>query len=57
LLIPNSGYEHPKSLNALPQNKSDEIIEIRRCNCPTEKARLIYDKLGYHYVSYKNENP
>jgi hypothetical protein len=35
-----------KAVTTVAQNKSDEIIEIRRCSYPEEKARLIYDKLG-----------
>jgi hypothetical protein len=44
-----------KAVTTLAQNKSDEIIEIRRCTYPTEKARLIYDKLGYRHTPYKKK--
>jgi hypothetical protein len=44
-----------KAVTTVAQNKSDEIIEIRRCSYPEEKARLIYDKLGYLYAPYKKK--
>jgi hypothetical protein len=44
-----------KAVTTHAQNKSDEIIEIRRCTYPTEKALLIYDKLGYQYAPYKKK--
>jgi hypothetical protein len=42
-----------KVVTALAQNKSDEIIRIRRCSYPDDKAKLIYDRLGYKYVPFK----
>jgi hypothetical protein len=44
-----------KAVTTPAQNKSDEIIEIRRCSYPEEKARLIYDKIGYLYAPYKKK--
>jgi hypothetical protein len=44
-----------KAVTTLAQNKSDEILEIRRCTYHTEKARLIYDKLGYRHTPYKKK--
>jgi hypothetical protein len=44
-----------KAVTTLAQNKSDEVIQIRRCTYPDEKARLIYDKLHYRYLPYKKK--
>jgi hypothetical protein len=44
-----------KAGTTLAQNKSNEIIEIRRCSYPTDKARLIYDKLDFRYMPYKKK--
>jgi hypothetical protein len=44
-----------KAVTTLAQNKEDEIIEIRRCTFPAEKAQLIYDKPGYRYIPYKKK--
>jgi hypothetical protein len=44
-----------KAVTTLAQNNSEEIIEIRRCTYPDEKARLIYDKIGYRYLPYKKK--
>jgi hypothetical protein len=44
-----------KAVTTLAQNKSEEVIQIRRCTYPDEKARLIYDKLGYRYMPYKKK--
>jgi hypothetical protein len=44
-----------KAVTSLAQNKSDEIIEIRRCTYPSEKNQLICDKLGYRYAPYKKK--
>jgi hypothetical protein len=42
-----------KVVTTLAQNKSDEIIMIRRCSYPDDKVKLIYDKLGYKYLPFK----
>jgi PAS domain-containing protein len=44
-----------KAVTTLARNNSEEVIEIRRCTYPDEKARLIYDKLGYRYLPYKKK--
>jgi hypothetical protein len=44
-----------KAVTTMAQNKIDEIILIRRCTYPDEKARLIYDKLNYKYVPFKKK--
>jgi hypothetical protein len=42
-----------KAVTALAQNKSDKIIMIRRCSYPYDKAKMIYDRLGYKYLPFK----
>ncbi|MDR1129929.1 MAG: hypothetical protein LBK96_02990, partial [Prevotellaceae bacterium] len=42
-----------KAVTTLAQNKSDEIIIIRKCTAPDENAKMIYDKLGYKYAPFK----
>ncbi|GHT22768.1 hypothetical protein FACS189430_05030 [Bacteroidia bacterium] len=44
-----------KAVTILAQNKSDEVIQIRRCSYPEEKAKMIYDKFKYHYAPYKKK--
>jgi hypothetical protein len=46
-----------KAITVPAQNNADEIIEIRRCAYPDEKARLIYDKLSYRYLPHKKKKP
>jgi hypothetical protein len=43
-----------KAVTTLAQNKTDEIILIRKCTYPAENAKLIYDKLGYRYYPFKS---
>jgi hypothetical protein len=42
-----------KAVTTLAQNKTDEIIMIRRCTSPEDNVKLIYDKLGYKYYPFK----
>ncbi|GHT79684.1 hypothetical protein AGMMS50262_23660 [Bacteroidia bacterium] len=44
-----------KAVTTLAQNKFDEVILIRRCTCPDEKVKMIYDKLKYKYAPYKKK--
>ncbi|MDR0368775.1 MAG: hypothetical protein LBH82_06510 [Bacteroidales bacterium] len=44
-----------KTVTTLARNRTDEIILIRRCTYPDDKARLIYDKLGYKYFPFKKK--
>jgi hypothetical protein len=44
-----------KAVTTLAQNKTDEIITVRRCSFPSDNAKMIYDKLGYKYVLFKNK--
>ena len=41
-----------KAVTTTAQNDKDEIILIRRCSEPCEKARMLYDALKYKYVQY-----
>ena len=41
-----------KCVTTLAQNKSDEIISVRRCSEPEEKAKQIYDALNYKYAPF-----
>lgn len=41
-----------KCVTTLAQNKSDEIISVRRCSEPEEKAKRIYDALKYKYAPF-----
>jgi len=41
-----------KTVTTTAQNKSDEVIIIRRCSEPNEKVRMIYDKLKYKYTPF-----
>ncbi|MDR2125920.1 MAG: IS1634 family transposase, partial [Prevotellaceae bacterium] len=44
-----------KVVTTLAQNKTDEIITVRRCSFPSDNAKMIYDKLGYKYIPFKNK--
>lgn len=41
-----------KVVTTTAQNKSDEVIIIRRCSEPNEKVQMIYDKLKYKYTPF-----
>ena len=41
-----------KCVTTLAQNKSDEIISIRKCSEPDDKAKQIYDFLKYKYAPF-----
>ena len=41
-----------KCVTTLAQNKSDEIISVRRCSEPEVKAKQIYDALDYKYAPF-----
>lgn len=41
-----------KCVTTLAQNKAEEIISIRRCSEPEEKAKKIYDTLRYKYAPF-----
>jgi hypothetical protein len=41
-----------KCVTTLAQNKTDEIISVRRCSEPEEKAKTIYDTLKYKYAPF-----
>jgi len=41
-----------KAVTTTAQNKSDEVIIIRRCSEPNGKVRMIYDKLKYRYAPF-----
>ena len=41
-----------KCVTTLAQNKSDEIICIRKCSEPEDKAKKIYDTLNYKYAPF-----
>jgi len=41
-----------KCVTTLAQNKTEEIISIRKCSEPDEKARHIYDVLNYKYAPF-----
>jgi hypothetical protein len=39
-----------KCVTTLAQNKTDEIISIRKCSEPEYKAKHVYDALNYRYA-------
>jgi len=41
-----------KCVTTLAQNKSDEIISIRKCSEPEEKTKQVYDALKYKYAPF-----
>jgi hypothetical protein len=41
-----------KCVTTLAQNKVDEVISVRRCSEPEEKAKTIYDTLKYKYAPF-----
>jgi hypothetical protein len=41
-----------KCVTTLAQNKADEIISVRKCSEPEEKAKQIYDALRYKYAPF-----
>lgn len=41
-----------KCVTTLAQNKTEEIISIRKCSEPDEKAKHIYDVLNYRYAPF-----
>jgi len=41
-----------KCVTTLAQNKTEEIISIRKCSDPDKKAKHIYDVLKYKYVPF-----
>jgi len=41
-----------KAVTTTAQNVADEIISIRRCSEPTQKAKQIYDALKYKYAPF-----
>jgi len=41
-----------KCVTTLAQNKSDEIISIRKCSDPEEKTKQVYDALKYKYAPF-----
>lgn len=41
-----------KCVTTLAQNKAEEIISIRKCSEPDEKAKNIYDMLQYKYAPF-----
>jgi hypothetical protein len=41
-----------KCVTTLAQNKSNEIISVRRCSEPEKKAKQIYDALNYKYAPF-----
>ena len=44
-----------KAVTTIAQNKSDEIIQIRRCSEPNEKVRLIYQAMKYKLMPFKKK--
>jgi hypothetical protein len=44
-----------KAVTTLAQNKSDEIIQIRRCSEPNEKVMAIYQALKYKSAPFKKK--
>jgi hypothetical protein len=44
-----------KAVTTIAQNRYDEVICMRRCTCPDEKVKMIYDKLNYKYAPYKKK--
>jgi len=41
-----------KCVTTIAQNKSDEVINVRKCSDPEEKAKQIYDALNFKYVPF-----
>jgi hypothetical protein len=41
-----------KCVTTIAQNKSDEVINVRKCSEPEEKAKQIYDALNFKYVPF-----
>ena len=41
-----------KCVTTSAQNNKDEVINIRKCSEPEEKAKLIYDTLNYKYAPF-----
>jgi hypothetical protein len=41
-----------KCVTTTAQNNKDEIISIRKCSEPEEKAKLIYDTLKFKYIPF-----
>jgi butyrate kinase len=41
-----------KCVTTTAQNKADEIISVRRCSEPEEKAKKVYDALNYKYAPF-----
>jgi hypothetical protein len=41
-----------KCVTTLAQNKTDEMISVRKCSEPEDKAKQIYDALTYRYAPF-----
>lgn len=41
-----------KCVTTTAQNKADEVISVRKCSEPEEKAKKIYDALNYKYAPF-----
>lgn len=41
-----------KCVTTIAQNKSDEVISVRKCSEPEEKTKQIYDALNYKYAPF-----
>ena len=44
-----------KAVTTTAQNKSDQIIQIRRCSEPNPKVKQIYQALGYKSIPFKKK--
>jgi len=44
-----------KAVTTTAQNKSEEVIQIRRCSEPNEKVKLIYQALNYKSAPFKKK--
>jgi hypothetical protein len=44
-----------KAVTTIAQNKSDEIIQIRRCSEPNEKVKAIYHAMKYKSTPFKKK--
>ena len=44
-----------KTVTTIAQNKSDQIIQIRRCSGPNEKAKTIYQAMKYQSAPFKKK--
>ena len=44
-----------KAVTTTAQNKSKEVIQIRRCSEPNEKVKLIYQALNYKAAPFKKK--